>query len=61
MDNERKLSEEDMQRVQQYLNSPIHQVDRKPFRPLYFVMLSFFSVVGLLLLALLVTYLTDIT
>ncbi len=29
-----KLSEEDLARVQEYLNSPIHQVERQPFRPL---------------------------
>jgi hypothetical protein len=29
-----KLSEEDQARVREYLNSPIHQVERQPFRPL---------------------------
>jgi hypothetical protein len=29
-----KLSQEDLARVQEYLNSPIHQVERPPFRPL---------------------------
>ena len=29
-----KLSEEDLARVREYLNSPIHQVVRPPFRPL---------------------------
>jgi hypothetical protein len=29
-----KLSEEDLARVREYLNSPIHQVERPPFRPL---------------------------
>ena len=29
-----KLSEEDLARVREYLNSPIHQVERRPFRPL---------------------------
>jgi hypothetical protein len=29
-----KLSEEDLARVREYLNSPIHQVERQPFRPL---------------------------
>lgn len=28
-----KLSEEDMQRVQEYLSGPVQQVPRKPFRP----------------------------
>ena len=32
--NPPKLSEEDMQRVQEYLSGPVQQVQRKPFRPL---------------------------
>jgi len=28
-----KLSPEDLARVQQYLSSPIHSVERKPFKP----------------------------
>lgn len=28
-----KLSEEDLKRVQEYLSGPVHQVQRKPFRP----------------------------
>lgn len=27
-----QLSDEDMARVEEYLSSPIHQVERKPFR-----------------------------
>lgn len=49
------LSQEDLDRVQSYLNSPIHQVERKPFRPIYFVLLTFFSVTFLLGLAIFVT------
>ncbi|MCK9469629.1 MAG: DUF3094 domain-containing protein [Porticoccaceae bacterium] len=33
-DKSRKLSEEDQARVNEYLSSPVHQVERKPFRPL---------------------------
>jgi len=33
-DKPRKLSEEDLARVNEYLSSPVHQVERKPFRPL---------------------------
>ena len=33
-DTPRKLSEEDQARVDEYLSSPVHQVERKPFRPL---------------------------
>lgn len=29
----RQLSEEDMARVEEYLSLPIHQVERKPYRP----------------------------
>ena len=28
-----KLSAKDLERVEKYLSSPIHQVERKPFRP----------------------------
>ena len=28
-----RLSPEDLQRVEQYLSAPQHQVQRKPFRP----------------------------
>lgn len=33
-DNPRKLSAEDLERVNEYLSGPVHQVPRKPFRPL---------------------------
>lgn len=42
-----ELSEEDKKRVEEYLNSPIHQVERKPFKPLYFVLLTVGSVLFL--------------
>ena len=29
-----KLSDEDLARVREYLSSPIHQIERQPFRPL---------------------------
>ena len=32
-ENKRKLSPEDMEKVEEYLSSPIHQVERKPYRP----------------------------
>lgn len=54
------LSEEDLQRVQEYLNSPIHQVERRPFRPVYFVALTLSSVTLLLGLAILVTRLSGV-
>lgn len=33
-DNPRKLSDEDLDRVREYLSGPVQQVPRKPFRPL---------------------------
>lgn len=29
-----KLDEDDLKRVEAYLSTPIHQVERKPFKPL---------------------------
>lgn len=29
-----KLSQEDLDRVQEYLSSPVHSVERQPYRPL---------------------------
>ncbi|HEY9033303.1 MAG TPA: DUF3094 family protein [Pseudomonadales bacterium] len=55
-----ELSDDDKKRVEQYLSSPIHQVERKPFRPIYFVFLTIGSVVSLLLLAMLVTRMAGI-
>jgi hypothetical protein len=31
--NNTQLTPEDQEKVDRYLNSPIHQVERKPFRP----------------------------
>lgn len=40
-----KLSAEDMARVEKYLSSPIHSVERRAFRP-YMMMLVLMGVVG---------------
>jgi len=48
------LSKEDLERVNSYLNSPIHTTERPPFNPYYFLALTFGSASGLLLLAWLV-------
>lgn len=32
--NENRLSEEDLKRVEEYLSGPVQKVDRKPFKPL---------------------------
>ncbi len=42
-----RLSEEDMARVEQYLASPIHQVERKPYRP-WLLLLVLWVVVSIL-------------
>lgn len=42
-----KLSDEDLARVQEYLDSPIHRVERQPFRPLC-LLLVLWVVVSLL-------------
>ena len=36
---ERRLSDEDKARIEQYLNTPVNRVERKPFRPLYMVIM----------------------
>lgn len=60
MTEQRKLSEEDQQRVDSYLNTPMHQTERPAFRPLYFTLLSIGSVSFLLILAVIVVRLADI-
>jgi hypothetical protein len=42
-----QLSEQDLKRVERYLSSPIHQVDRKPFRP-WLMMLGLVGVMFIL-------------
>ena len=54
------LGEQDMQRVHQYLSNPIHQVERPPFKPLYFCFLTLGSVTTLLLAALVLTWMAGI-
>ncbi len=50
-----RLSEEDMQRVEKYLQSPVHSVERKPFRP-WLMMLGLVGVIiALSLLSLLIS------
>lgn len=56
----RKLTQDDQKKVEEYLSSPIHQVQRPPFRPLYFTFLSIGCVTGLLLLAMLVVNMAGI-
>lgn len=39
MSEEKQLSDEDMARVEQYLNSGVNDTERKPFRPLRMMLL----------------------
>lgn len=46
-ENKRKLSDEDMARVDEYLSSPIHQVERKPYRPWLLLLVLWVVVVAM--------------
>ena len=54
-ENERhsKLDEEDLKRVEEYLSTSIHRVERKPFRPLLLLFWLWVVVGGLGLVSLL--------
>jgi multisubunit Na+/H+ antiporter MnhC subunit len=43
----KKLSDEDMARVEQYLNSPVHRHSRAPFRPWLLLLVLTAVVIGL--------------
>lgn len=49
-----KLSQEDLDRVNEYLSSDIHQQERPDFNPYYFMALTLGSSSGLLFIAWLV-------
>ncbi|HEX8542658.1 MAG TPA: DUF3094 family protein [Pseudomonas sp.] len=53
-----RLNPEDQQRVEQYLQAPQHQVERRPFRPWLLLIVVVVVVVGLGLLSRLLSYLT---
>ena len=46
MTDPRKLSDEDMARVTQYLNSPVHREERAPFRPWVLLLVLMVVVTG---------------
>ncbi|WP_185267745.1 DUF3094 family protein [Halopseudomonas xiamenensis] len=46
-----RLYPEDQKRVEEYLNSPLHQVERKPFRVWWLLAAILATVLGLGLLA----------
>ncbi|MBN7865505.1 DUF3094 family protein [Pseudomonas aeruginosa] len=52
-----RLSPEDQQKVEQYLTSPLHQVERAPFRPWFLMFVLLAVVIGLGLLSRLLSYL----
>lgn len=54
---ESKLSEEDLERVEKYLASPIHQIERKPFKPWLMMLLLVGTVIFLGGLSMLISWL----
>ncbi|HIZ51424.1 MAG TPA: DUF3094 domain-containing protein [Candidatus Pseudomonas excrementavium] len=46
-----RLYPEDQKRVEEYLNSPLHQVERKPFKVWWLLLAVVAAVIGLGLLA----------
>lgn len=56
-----KLSEEDMARVAEYLNSPAHRRERAPFRPWTLMLVLSIVVIGLTVLSLVYARLHGIT
>jgi hypothetical protein len=53
-----RLNPEDQKRVEEYLQTPQHQVERRPFRPWLLLIVVVAVVVGLGLLSRLLSYLT---
>ena len=53
-----RLNPEDQRRVEEYLQAPQHQVERRPFRPWLLLMLLVAVVCGLGLLSRLLSHLT---
>lgn len=53
-----RLNPDDQKRVEEYLQAPQHQVERRPFRPWLLLMVVIGVVIGLGLLSRLLSYLT---
>ena len=53
-----RLNPEDQKRVEEYLQAPQHQVERRPFRPRLLLIVVVAVVIGLGLLSRLLSYLT---
>ena len=60
MVKEKRLSEEDQLRLSKYLQQPIHQVERKPFRPFLLLSIILLIMTGLSLFSYLLAYLHDV-
>lgn len=53
-----RLNPEDQKRVEEYLQAPQHQVERRPFKPWLLLVVVLTVVIGLGLLSRLLSYLT---
>nr|WP_314582152.1 DUF3094 family protein [uncultured Pseudomonas sp.] len=53
-----RLNPEDQKRVEEYLQAPQHQVERRPFKPWLLLVVVLAVVIGLGLLSRLLSYLT---
>ncbi len=53
-----RLNPEDQKRVEEYLQAPQHQVERRPFRPWLLLIVVLAVVIALGLLSRLLSYLT---
>ncbi|MGH8416685.1 MAG: DUF3094 family protein [Pseudomonas sp.] len=53
-----RLNPDDQKRVEEYLQAPQHQVERRPFRPWLLLVVVLVVVIGLGLLSRLLSYLT---
>ncbi|WP_341960045.1 DUF3094 family protein [Pseudomonas sp. RC10] len=53
-----RLNPDDQKRVEEYLQAPQHQVERRPFRPWLLLAVVLVVVIGLGLLSRLLSYLT---
>ncbi len=56
----KKLSDEDMARVAEYLNSPVHRHERKPFRPWLLMLVLTIAVTGLTAISMLYAWIHGI-
>jgi hypothetical protein len=48
---QRKLSDEDKARIEQFLDTPVNRIKRKPFRPIYLLILLMVVIAALMVLS----------